>query len=324
MLVSEIIARVRNDLGDEADLTAVSDTTVVYNSVLAKLGKVPDAQLGTTTAATVNAESVIHYAQWSNSGPVTGTDGNINASVQLASSTNMLATYAADGIKTIKGMRPDAIISGNLSGGFQTALNLYVLARCLEGEVETDAGNGGYKTFYEQFVQAVSAVPPHVSDAAISNFISLGTSVIAARRPDLGLCNATLSLLENFVMLQAAQTKGNPENLQPNFTSFYSELDKIPHHYTDAELLMLLHDSIRDIFRLRSDARMDEYGYEITVAENEPALTGVWPLRDVFAKAAEYFCAAGAIASRIGEESGADVKCQLWEKKYHEQIGIMR
>ncbi len=319
MLISDIISRIRAELSDTADITA-ADTSSVIPSVRAKLGDPADSVLGTTTAASVTADSVIHYAQWSTSGSVTGTDAAINSSVNVASSSGSLSAYAADGIKTIKGMRPDALINGDLPGGFQNALNLYVLARCLEGEVETEVGSAGYRTFYDRFEKEVAAVPPHIADAALAGFLSLGTTEILARRPDLGntICTATLSVLEDFVMAQVSQSKLGTA-AHPNLTAFYSILDSIPYHWSDAELLKLIHDSIRDIIRLRSDARMDDSGYETDI-ETEPLITDNFPLRESFAKAAEWFSAAGAIACRIGKDQGADAKYQLWQSRYNEEI----
>ena len=245
------LSSIRAELNDTADVSPVTNTNMIMDAVIAKLGIVSDSVIGTTTTANVTADSVIHYAEWGNIGNVSGTNGNINGSVVL-NSYNMLSTYAADGIKTIKGMRPDALLSnGELSGGFQAALNLYVLARCLEGEVETNAGNGGYKTFYEQFERAVAAVPKHISDAGVANFISLGSAAIAGRRPDLGLCNATVPLLEEYATLSALQKKnGTPAD----FSSFYAELDKIPYHYTSAELNQYITDGQNAIKALRTDA----------------------------------------------------------------------
>ncbi|MBO4633267.1 MAG: hypothetical protein J5858_15215 [Lentisphaeria bacterium] len=414
MLVKEIIERIRNDLGDNrtaeysginllasiraelndcADVTAASGENIA-SVVRAKLGDVPDSVLGTTTEANVDADSVIHYAQWGTTGNVTGTTGNINEIVELASGNGSLADYAADGIKTIKGMRPDATINGVLSGGFQTALNLYVLARCVEGEVET--GTNAYAVFYDRFATAVQAVPAHIPDAELEKIISLGITTIRGRRPDLGLCVSTVPVLETYAMAQASQSKlGSTGNLEVNFSSFNAELDKIPYHYTDEELnqyitdgqnaikairpdadeimddfsdavksyavchalgrrfgksaeamslwqandanykntmhavpyhwtdeelLILVHDSIRDILKKRSDARMDDWGYELAGIETEPLIGDKYPLRESFAKASEWFSAAGAISCRIGADSGADAKYQMWTKQYDIQI----
>ncbi|MBO4303543.1 MAG: hypothetical protein J6A21_03055 [Lentisphaeria bacterium] len=538
------LASIRAELNDTANVTAFS-TADIAKSVRAKLGDVDDVVLGTTTAANVTPESVIHYAQWGNAGNVTGTTGNINASVTLASSTNLFGVYVADGIKTIIGMRPDATINGVLSGGFQTALNLYVLARCLEGEVEANGG-GGFGAFYDRFVQAVNSVPAHVSDSVLAHAVSMGTAVINGRRPDLGVCGSTSTLLEDFVMGQFSQSKlGDNGKVQLNLQNFYSELDKIPYHYADAELngyiadgqaavkairpdavsiidcfsdavksyavchamgrrfgknaegmsvwqandanfkavvaavpyhwtdaelrsfmdmgesaiairrpdlsgtsagkmdqmhytvfsalerrigkdenaaalhkvhleqfyadmdhypkhysdseleafqeegksilsalredavsngmirsdlvpallfctvamaenyakdastrslndsqwsrllgllkaipfhwtnetlLMFLHDSIRDILRLRSDARMDDFGYELAGVTDTPLQEDPFPLRESFAKASEYFCAAQAVSSRIGQDPGAEGKYQIWRTNYETEI----
>ena len=96
-----------------------------------------------------------------------------------------------------------------------------------------------------------------------------------------------------------------------------------PYHWEDAELLRLLHDSLRDILMRRADARMDEYGNERTV-RTEPELTEVYPLRESFAKASECFCVYGAIAARIGREAMADAKYQLWNNQYNNLIGGAR
>jgi hypothetical protein len=319
MLVSEIISRIRADLDDTANITSAATTSVI-SSVRAKLGDPADSALGTTTASSVSAESVIHYAQWSTSGSVTGTNSNINSTVQIAAGSGSLSGYAEDGIKTIKGMRPDTLINGSLPGGFQNALNIYVLARCLEGEVETEVGSSGYRTFYEIFEKEVASVPAHISDAALTGFFNLGITEITTRRPDLGtvICAATLSLLEDFVMAQASQSKLGTA-AHPNLTAFYSILDSIPYHWSDAELLKLIHDSIRDIIRLRSDARMDDSGYEIDI-DTDPAATDEYPLRESFAKASEWFSAAGAIFCRIGADQGADAKYQQWMNRYNEEI----
>ena len=539
------LAGIRAELNDTSDITAAVTTSVI-SSVRAKLGDPADSVLGTTTADSVSVESVIHYAQWSTTGDVSGTDSDINSSVELASGSGSLSDYAADGIKTIKGMRPDTLINGNLPGGFQNALNLYVLARCLEGEVETEVGSAGYRTFYDRFEKEVAAVPPHITDSVMTGFLNLGTAEITARRPDLGsvICTATLSLLEDFVMAQASQSKLGTA-AQPNLTAFYSLLDSIPYHYsdtelnqyiaegnaavkalrpdadpiincfseavksyvvchalgrrfgkvaetmslwqahdanfkavtaavpyhwtdaelnafitaggnvvlskrpdlnntsakavceinytvfnalerrigidanaavvhqthhdqfyadlenlphhwtdaelttfqneamqtvtalrddltdngkirsdmvealifcisslannsrkdaasrnlsdtqwtklnamikslpyhwTDAELLNQLYDSIRDILRLRSDARMDDSGFELASVVTEPSINAQYPLRESFAKASEWFSAAGAIACRIGADSGADAKYQLWQTRYQNEI----
>lgn len=248
------LASIRAELNDTADITSASTDSVIP-SVRAKLGDPADSVLGTTTAASVTADSVIHYAQWSTSGSVTGTNAAINSSVNVASSSGSLSAYAEDGIKTIKGMRPDALINGNLPGGFQNALNLYVLARCLEGEVETEVGSAGYRTFYDRFEKEVTAVPPHISDAVLAGFLAAGTTEITARRPDLGnvICTATLSALEDFVMAQAAQSKLGTA-AQPNLTAFYQFLDSIPYHYSDAELNQYIADGNAAVKAIRADA----------------------------------------------------------------------
>lgn len=391
--LSSMLSRIRTELNDTADTTSAATTSII-STVRSKIGDPADSVLGTTTAASVTADSVIHYAQWSTTGSVTGTDSSVNSSVEIASSSGSLSDYAADGIKTIKGMRPDAIISGNLHGGFQNALNLYVLARCLEGEVETEVGSAGYRAFYDRFAAEVGAVPAHISDSAMTAFLDLGTTEITARRPDLGnsICKSTLEPLEIFVIAQAAQSKLGTA-AHPNLTSFYSALDSIPHHYTDTELnefideakklissvrddlvtssgvrsdvlpaaifciaslatnhgadpasrnlsdtqfqklnallnavpyhwpdsvlLDLLNDSVRDIIRLRCDARMNSTGGEISVSSSSLSQASAFPLRDTFAKPAEAFCVYGAISSRIGKESGADLKYKLWLDRYN-------
>lgn len=242
---------IRAELNDTANVSPAAGITAA--DIRAKLGDPADSVLGVTTAANVNADSVIHYAQWGNTGGVTGTTGNINGSVQLAASTNQLSSYAQEGVKVLKGMRPDALVNGQLSGGFQAALNLYVLARCLEGEVET--GTNGYQVFYDRFTAAAAAVPPHVPDSAIASYITLGQNTITGRRPDLGICAATVALLEDFVMAQVAQTKlGGSEKHQVNLGNFNNELDKIPYHYSNTELNQYVADGQNAVKALRPDA----------------------------------------------------------------------
>lgn len=245
----------RAELNDVADIGGGTGTEMIAKSVRAKLGDVPDAVLGTTTAANINVESVIHYAAWGNIGGVSGTNGAINGSVQYASSGGMLGSYAEDGIKSIRGMRPDALIGDALSGGFQAALNLYVLARCIEGEVEVEADKSRYGMFYDRFVQAVKAVPPHIPDAVIDNYIELGLTEINGRRPDLGLCNATAPLLEDFVMYHVSQSKlGETTAMQTNLGRFSSSLDEIPYHYQSGELLQYIKDGETAVKEIRPDA----------------------------------------------------------------------
>lgn len=246
---------IRAELNDTADIGSGIGTESIAQSVRAKLGDVPDAALGTTTAANIDVQSVIHYAAWGNIGGVPGTNGSINGSVQYASSGGMLGTYAEDGIKTIRGMRPDALVGNALSGGFQAALNLYVLARCIEGEVEVEADRSRYTLFYDRFMQAVKAVPPHIPDAVIANYIELGETEIKGKRPDLGLCNATAPLLEDFVMYHLSQSKlGETTALQTNLQRFHSSLNEIPYHYSSEELLRYIRDGETAVMELRPDA----------------------------------------------------------------------
>ncbi len=175
---------------------------------------------------------------------------------------------------------PDALI---LNSKFVPAVIAHVAARILEMK-----GDAAYKTNLERFERELKNVPFHWQDSDLLLYINDAVRNIMRRRSDcwdeeyapltesstLPVSDKFLIPINCYVLARAFEQSLDYPNSSEKYklyqTQFFEELKTIPYHFSDEDLMDVIKDALREVYRRRGDCKNTEFSGEIEISGSLP------------------------------------------------------